>query len=339
MEVQLPEMRKGKIRDRWSIFSPNRSKRTAPLKGCPLCSGNEIELPQKGGCAHILYEEHDHTGSCLVRAVPNKFLLLMIEGATGVQNISDVFDRTDAFGAHELVIDSLKHICPIQEMEPKELMAAWRCFIARYFDLKQDPRMKFFFMFRNYGKPAGASLEHPHSQIVVYPVIPTDVHKIVSNFQHSADKYNRCPACHMVDYELRDRQRLVSQNNFFVSLEPYDSIGPYETWIIPKKIGVFHSPSFAHFLRDIPHTLEALADILIDTFRRLDKVIPNLSYNMMLYTAPYGADNEEGTFHWFIMIQPVITTPAGNEKGTGIYANPVLPEKAAEDLRSINAVC
>ncbi len=333
MEIQLPEMRKGKIRDRWAIFAPNRSKRTSAPKTCPLCPGNETELPQKCGCAHILYEERND--SCfLVRVVPNKFLLLMIEGTTNVQTIGDVFDRTDAFGAHELVIDSHKHISPIQEMTPQEIMVVWRCFIARYFDLKKDPRMKFFFMFRNYGKPAGASLEHPHSQIVVYPVIPTEVDKLVSNFQHSADKYNRCPACSLIDHELGDQQRLVGQNDYFVAIEPYDSMVPYETWIMPKKIGVFHSPSFAHFLKDIPRTIEALAEILIDTFGRLNKVVSNLSYNMLLYTAPYGADNEQGTFHWFIIIQPVTTTPAGNEKGTGIYANPVLPEKAAEDLRS-----
>ena len=336
MENQLPEMRKGKIRDRWVIFSPNRGQRTSSAqKVCPLCSGSESYLPQKDGHPHILYEEKDDSGLYSVRVVPNKFLLLMIEGSTDVQNISDIFDRTDAFGAHELVIDSRKHSNPIEAMEQREVMAMWRCFIVRYFDLKQDPRMKFFFMFRNYGKPAGASLEPPHSQIVVYPVIPTDVHKIISNFQHSADKYNRCPACSLVDYELKDRQRLVSQNDFFAVIEPYDSVVSYETWIVPKKIGVFHSPSFAHFLRDIPHALEALADILIDTIDRLTKVVPGLSYNMLLYTAPYGADNEQGTFHWFLAIQPVINTPGGNEKGTGVYANPILPEKAAEDLRSI----
>lgn len=331
--MDLPEMRKGKIRDRWAIFAPNRGKRPPAPKICPLCPGSEMELPQKCGCPHILYEERDESGLYLVRAVPNKFLLLMIEGTTDVQTIDDVFDRTDAFGAHELVIDNSKHVYPIQEMKPREIMAVWRCLIARYFDLRQDPRMKFFFMFRNFGKPAGASLEHPHSQIVVYPVIPTEVNKLVANFQHSADKYNRCPACSLIDHELRVKQRLVAQNDFFIAIEPYDSMVPYETWIMPRKVGVFHSPSFAHFLKDIPGTLEALAGILINTFDRLSKVIPNFSYNMMLYTAPYGADNEQGTFHWFIMIQPVTTTPAGNEKGTGIYANPVVPEKAAEDLR------
>lgn len=335
MAIQLPEMRKDKIRDRWTIFAPNRGNRTSSApKVCPLCLENENYLPQNCGGPHILYQERDNSGLCSVRVVPNKFLLLMIEGKTDVQNISDVFDRTDAFGAHELVIDSRKHIYPIEAMSPSEVMAVWRCFIARYFDLKKDPRMKFFFMFRNYGKPAGASLEHPHSQIVVYPVIPTDVHKIISNFQHSADKYNRCPACSMVDYELRKKERIVSQNDFFAVIEPYSSMVPYETWIMPKKLGVFHSPSFAHFLNDIPGALEALAKILIDTFDRLNRVVPGLSYNMLLYTAPYGADNEQGSFHWFIMIQPVITTPAGNEKGTGIYANPLLPETAAENLRS-----
>ncbi|MDO8559341.1 MAG: hypothetical protein Q7R84_03335 [bacterium] len=335
MAIQLPEMRKDKIRGRWTISAPNRSDRTAsPLKVCPLCLENEIYLPQNCGGPHILYEEKDNSGLCSVRVVPNKFLLLMIEGKTDVQNISDVFDRTDAFGAHELVIDSHKHIYPIEAMSPKEVMAVWRCFIARYFDLKQDPRMKFFFMFRNYGKPAGASLEHPHSQIVVYPVIPSDVGQMISNFQHSADKYNRCPACSMIDHELREKKRLVSQNDFFAVIEPYASMVPYETWIMPKKVGVFHSPSFAHFLRDIPRTIEALAEIIIDTLERLNRVVPGLSYNMLLYTAPYGADNEQGTFHWFIMIQPVISTPGGNEKGTGIYANSVLPETAAEKLRS-----
>ena len=335
MVIRVPEMRNDIVRGRWTIFAPDRDNRTSSApKVCPLCLENEIYLPQNCGGPHILYEERDNSGLCSVRVVPNKFLLLMIEGKTDVKNISDVFYRTDAFGAHELVIDSRKHIYPIEAMSPKEVMAVWRCFIARYCDLKKDPRMKFFFMFRNYGRPAGASLEHPHSQIVAYPVIPTDVSQMIFNFQHSADKYNRCPACLMIDYELRKKDRLVSQNDFFAVIEPYASMVPYETWIMPKKVGVFHSPSFAHFLQDIPYTLEALAEILIDTFDRLNRVVPGLSYNMLLYTAPYGADNEQGSFHWFIMIQPAITTPGGNEKGTGIYTNHVLPEKAADNLRS-----
>ena len=334
MTNQLPEMRSNKIRGRWVIFAPSRGKR-ASLDICPFCRGNEIHLPQKDGQPHILCEERDQSGLWLARVVPNKFPFLMIEGDPCVKVIDDVCDRTDACGAHELVIDSAKHIHPIEAMSPEEIMAIWRCLVARYFDLKKDLRMKFFFMFRNWGKPAGASFEHPHSQIAVYPVIPPDVHKLISNFQHSADKYNRCPACFMIDYELRERQRVVAQNDFFLVIEPNDSMVPYETWIIPKKIGVFHSPSFAHFLQEIPGALKALAETLIDTFDRLNRVNPGLSYNMLLYTAPYGADNEQGTFHWLIMVQPVTTTPAGNEKGTGIYINKVLPEKAAEELRLI----
>lgn len=332
--IKPPEMRKGKIRDRWVIVAPQRNQRVPTRKICPLCPGNEIHLPDKEGRPHILYEEGAENGTWLTRVVPNKFPLFMIEGATDVQTIADVFDRTDACGAHEMTIDSPQHIYPFEAMSQKEVMAIWRAFIARYFDLKQDTRMKLFFMFRNWGKAAGASLEHPHSQIVVYSVIPSEIHKILQNFQHSADKYNRCPACFLIEHELREQKRLVIQDEFFVVIEPYDSLVPYETWILPRKIGAFHSPSFAHFLRDIQGTLESLAKILIETFDRLNKVTSDLSYNMLLYTAPYGSDNEGGSFHWFLMIQPNLTTPGGNEKGAGIYANPLLPEKAAENLRS-----
>ena len=40
-------------------------------------------------------------------------------------------------------------------------------------DLKRDRRFKYILLFKNHGEAAGASLEHPHCQLIALPVIPT----------------------------------------------------------------------------------------------------------------------------------------------------------------------
>ena len=42
----------------------------------------------------------------------------------------------------------------------------------RMLDLKKDPRFEYVLVFKNHGEAAGASLEHPHSQLIATPIIP-----------------------------------------------------------------------------------------------------------------------------------------------------------------------
>ena len=75
--------------------------------------------------------------------------------------------------------------------------------------------------------------------------------------------------------------------------------------------------------------------ILRDSLKRLVKLRPNISYNVCIYSAP--KDIKCGDyFHFYAQIIPRIGRMAGFEFSTGCYINSVLPEVAAEELRSVD---
>ena len=60
----------------------------------------------------------------------------------------------------------------------------------------------------------------------------------------------------------------------------------------------------------------------------------NPDYNFVIRSAGSG-DEDVRHLHWYFVIIPKITTPAGFEIGSGIYINMVPPESAAEYLRGV----
>jgi len=54
-------------------------------------------------------------------------------------------------------------------MDFKNILFAYE---QRINELKKDGRFRYISIFKNYGEVAGASMEHPHSQVIALPVAP-----------------------------------------------------------------------------------------------------------------------------------------------------------------------
>jgi UDPglucose--hexose-1-phosphate uridylyltransferase len=89
-------------------------------------------------------------------------------------------------------------------------------------------------VFKNYGEAAGASLEHSHSQIIALPIIPKRVSEEIEGAKNYFRYKDRCVFCDMVRQELQQRRRVINENKSFVSIAPFASRSPFETWILPK---------------------------------------------------------------------------------------------------------
>ena len=109
-------------------------------------------------------------------------------------------------------------------------------------DLRRDLRLRYVMVTKNHGVAAGASLEHSHSQIIALPIVPRRVTEEIEGAKTYFNYKDRCVYCDMVRQELRQKTRIVSENQAFISITPYASRFPFETWIVPKK----HFPSFEH---------------------------------------------------------------------------------------------
>jgi len=329
----MPELRKDPILGRWIIIATERSKRptdfvveTFKTRGgfCPLCPGNEKTTPKEV----LAYgrepgQPADSTGWKL-RVVPNKFPALIIEGELNKQ-AEGLYDRMNGIGAHEVVIESPGHEDRFTDLPHDQMVLVFQAFQNRIRDLSQDHRFRYVIIFKNYGRAAGASLEHSHSQLVALPILPrmvtSELEGSLSYFKYK----DRCVFCDIICQELQQDIRLVCQNDSFVTLTPFAPRSPFEMWVLPKQ----HSSSYTD---QDTQSLSALVDIFTESMRRLDTCIPNVPYNFVLHTQPLRSPLLEH-YHWHFEIVPKLTSIAGFEWGSGFYINPMPPEDACRFLR------
>ncbi|MEA1933678.1 MAG: galactose-1-phosphate uridylyltransferase [Thermodesulfobacteriota bacterium] len=330
----MPELRKDPIVGRWIIISKERGKRPtdfivekpATIGGfCPLCPGNENTTPPE----ILAYGRSDPTPNrpgWSLRIVPNKYPALVIEGELDKQG-EGLYDKMNGIGAHEVIIETPSHDETFTHLPLNRMILTFRAYRDRLIDLGRDPRFQYVMIFKNFGRSAGASLEHSHSQLVALPILPR---MIVSELEGSLSYYKykeRCIFCDIIRQELNQNIRLVCENDHFITITPYAPRSPFEMWILPKK----HSCSY-HSMDD--DDFKMLTKIFSESLRRLDKCIPDVPYNFVLHTSPLRSQPLEH-FHWHFEIMPKLTTIAGFEWGAGFYINPTPPEDAARFLKEV----
>jgi len=291
---------------------------------CPLCPGNENTTPSEVLVYGRNPESAENTPGWSLRAVPNKYPALVIEGDLDKQG-EGLYDKMNGIGAHEVIIESPVHDDSFAHLPPEQMVQVFWAFRDRIIDLGKDPRFRYVMIFKNEGRAAGASLEHSHSQLVALPILPR---MIVSELEGSQAYYKykeRCVYCDIIRQEIAMDLRVVCQDDLFISLMPFAPRSPFEMWILPRK----HSSSY--ITMEEPE-FAALTRIFSESMRRLDACIPNVPYNFVLHTAPLRSEPLDH-FHWHFEIRPKLTTIAGFEWGSGFYINPMPPEDAAVYLK------
>jgi len=337
----VPELRKDIITREWVILAKERAKRPSDLLGgesemqegpehdakCPFCPGNEALTPPEIFADRPAHLSANSPG-WQVRVIPNKFAALQSIGDLNRMDYG-IYDVMDGVGAHEVVVESPLHNRSIGQMETSEVEKVIKAYIARFNALRQDPRLRYILIFRNHGKVAGSSLTHPHSQIVATPIIPQKVWGKVKGVEQYKEYREKCPYCHILEYELKTRERIIFENDSFVACAPYASRSPFECRIIPRK----HQSCFSSMT---PSEVSEFAQIVREILGRLYSCLRNPPYNYTLLSIPCGPERTYD-FHWHMEIVPRLTTPAGFEMGTSIYINLTPPEEAARFLREASA--
>jgi len=247
------------------------------------------------------------------------------------------YDRMNGIGAHEVLIETPDHDLEMGDMSISQLVMILKTYRARISDLLNDRRLRYLLIFKNFGAAAGASLEHPHTQLIATPITPRAVkQELQSALDHFHDK-ERCLFCDILYQELREEERIVSANDHFVALCPFASRFPFETWIFPKN----HA---AHFSTSSDDLLNQLAYCLRDALKRIATALDSPPYNFVLHNSPNVMSRARHPgywqtldldYHWHIEIMPRLTKVAGFEWGTGFYINPTPPEQAAKYLRDV----
>src|SRR5271170_4329034 len=322
------ELRKDPITRSWVVAGhPERDKVRADP--CPLCPENRIEI-------HSLLDL-PAGGSWQVRVYPHFRPLYRIEGDPG-RTAEGIYDRMEAIGAHEIIVETPEHTRTLAQMSDEEIERVLEAYALRIADLKRDARFKYVTVFKNQGPQAGEEWPHAHSQLSATTFVPRRIlYKLRAAREWYRDR-ERCVLCDILRQEIRQKQRIVDNVGDYYAFCPYASRVPYETWIMPKN----HSHQFEVLSPE--EKRRNFATLLGRTLRRLLQV--SGSYHMVLHTAPNTLQTKgelsdywatiAGDYHWHIEILPILETRSKSYSIKEVYFNGTLPEQAAERLRQFD---
>jgi UDPglucose--hexose-1-phosphate uridylyltransferase len=327
----MPEFRQNLATQDWVILAPERGKRASDFKDkstkrgslpeykkdCPFCAGNEDQTTES------VYE-YPQNGSWQVRVVPNKYAALHPD-LSPTRTMAGMFLAAKGFGLAEVIIEHPRHNLNPAIMTNDEVAEVIRAYRQRQFEISKNDKITLVTIFRNHGPRAGTSLEHPHSQIIATPIVPPHVRQPFEQAVSYFDKYGRCVYCDMVSEEMRQGERIIAETQHFVAFCPYAARSPYEARIYPKR----HKASFVLISNE---EINELAFILRDVLGRIYAHLDDPDYNYIIRSSAIG-DEDTRHLHWYLVIIPKVTTPAGFEIGSGIYINTVPPEQSAKELR------
>ncbi len=324
--LHVSQLRLDPLTGRWVVVSVDRAARpqafatrSLPVQAdydrpCPFCPGNEEATPPE-------LERYGEQGEWLVRVVPNLYPAFAGAEPMSVTNLGPVFAQAPASGRHEIVIFSPKHELSWADLTDEQAALVATAIRERIEQHAALPGVRYSQFIANCGREAGASIEHPHGQLLAMPFVPGELVDELAGF---ARFQGACLLCTTVEAESESGHRVVAVDDDVVILCPFWSGTPYEMLLLPGS----HEP-FAE--RAAPTSLEAMGRAVRDALARLRRVVGDVAYNVVLHTAPFRSATE---FHWHVHVLPKVTTRAGFELGTGVLINVLSPEVAAAELRA-----
>lgn len=307
--TQVSELRQDLVSGDWVVMAKKRGKRPERPKKCPFCYP---EIKKQ--------EIISQTKNIIV--IENKYPAF--KPAQELQHCRQgPFAIIDGVGFHEVII--LKnHNAQINQINLSDLIDAYQ---KRYLALMNRKFVNYISIFHNHGKQAGASIQHPHSQLIASPVIDPDIHRSLDGSQNYFRKHRQCVHCAMIEFEKSKNKRVLYENQDFIGFVPFVSRVAYEIRIFPKE----HK---AYFERINSLEKTNLADALQKTLKKLHLTLDNPAYNFFLHTAPCDGLAYDH-YHWHFEILPKTSIWAGFELGAGIEICSITPEQAANKLKSI----
>ncbi|HVA00152.1 MAG TPA: galactose-1-phosphate uridylyltransferase [Terriglobia bacterium] len=297
---------------------------------CPFCPGNEHFTPKP------IYERLDANGTWKIRVFHDRSPLFRVEGKLASQ-AEGIFDRMNALGAHEIVVETNQHGKTLGELSLDQLAEVLETYRDRIIDLKRDLRFRYVSVIRHQGRGSPVYEEHSHSQILATPVVPLLVERELRWSLYHYRRKQRCIYCDILHQEVQTRNRVVDESGDYVCLCPYAARFPFEVWVIP----VSHNSCFEQDLATRPQLL-SLAAFLKMNLLRIQKVSYRL--RLSLHTEPNMASGAlepdrwqtiPDDYHWHIEIYPELDDEHQAIDGEGFYFNPVPAEEAAAILRKM----
>lgn len=286
-----------------TIIATNRAKRpdaTGSHKiGKPATTGEKIDYFAKGN-EHLtpptLYQDQDDWN---VRVFKNKFPLM---------------------DDHEIIVHSPHIDKDIDDLPCEQTVRIIRAWLNRvsYYNAQDKEVM----IFNNRGGRAGASIEHPHSQIVASTGFPGIIEAEKSAALRYFNEHGTSFWADELKKELEYGKRVVLDSPHFVLYVPYASRWSYEMRIIPKT----HRPNIAYITE--PEIID-FAKVLKGALVAYNTIFNRPDRNFWIHTMRYEP------YHWHVGFLPHIKVFGALEMGAGIWvSDKAIADDAAAELRA-----
>jgi UDPglucose--hexose-1-phosphate uridylyltransferase len=323
----VSQLRLNPLTGRWVTIVADRSKRPSdfaprtaqveaePDRPCPFCPGHEeATLPA--------LESFDEGGRWRMRLIPNLYPAFDGDEPFAVHHLGPVHVEAEASGIHEVFVYTPQHGGGAQNLTDDDTAQMMLMLSRRLQQHAASANVRYTQAIINHGREAGASLAHPHGQLLGLPFVPGEIleeQRAFSRFEGG------CILCATIEAELVDGTRILFANDDVVCVSPYWAGVPYELLIIPRSHDL-------HLTDSTDDTLKAMGMAVRDSIIALREIHGDVAYNLVFHTAPH---HYSGAYHWHVHLFPKLVTTAGFERGTGVMINIVPPELAAEQLRKV----
>lgn len=323
----MSQLRLNPLTDRWVTVAVERASRpgdfaprslpfATPALPCPFCPGHEEETPPA-------LETYARDGRWLVRVVPNLYPAFEGREPFAVEHLGPLFAQAPATGIHEVLVFSPDHRASWADLDDKQVGLTMAAIRDRMEDHARQSSVRYTQAIVNHGREAGASLEHPHGQLLGVPFVPDELAAESRGFASFDHRHGECVLCATATAESDAAVRVVWSDERVLVVCPFWSAAPFEMLVVPRR-------HHAHLAGAAPGDLVAAGRAIRDALTALARLVGDVPYNLVFHSAPHHAD---GLFHWHVHVLPRLTSVAGFEAGTGVLINIVAPEQAAAQLR------
>ena len=330
MEEQhsIVEFRERPEWEEWFLLSTARGKRPhdfAATAERPVSDITKCPFEEPRNEQNSLLVLRDAQGEWQVAAIRN--IYPAVNDQPFVKSQNGIYPVMAGTGNHEVVV-LRDHTTKLADLASENIQLLFQALIARHTSLQENSALRFISLFENYGARAGASLTHPHCQIIAIPIVPDHIRHRLNAMRQYFTAHQECSICAIIRAEQETKTRIVAENDRFIVLCPFASRIPFELIIYPKH----HTP---HFTASMAEDIAAVADMVKTALHKLDVALNDPDYNMLINLLPIHTDDEGSDyFHWSISILPKTAIWAGFELETDIDINTINPDDAAAALRA-----
>ncbi|PIS07683.1 hypothetical protein COT78_02285 [Candidatus Berkelbacteria bacterium CG10_big_fil_rev_8_21_14_0_10_43_13] len=326
----MPELRQNIITGDWVVIAPERAKRPKDFiiprgvkvsdeESCPFCVDSEGFKSNK----KYLKSESEN-----IYVIENRYpAFVEDESKKSVRSFypEDGFYRARAsVGDHEVVVVK-DHNVDLLTFSQSLLDELFETIRERYIWIKEHEKVVSIMPIYNHGPEAGASIRHPHAQIFGSGIVANTIGREIDGAEKYFGINGACVYCDLVKHELKEKTRVIAEEDGFVAIEFYASRFPFETWILPKD----HQSQFELTSKK---SMVAFSKVVHQTMEMLRRTIDNISLNFYIHTLPVIHENS-ASYHWHMEIVPRVSTWGGFELGSEIIINVMSPEEAAHYLK------